>query len=237
MAQQRFNQVAGVSLAEQAREAIRTAILDGTLEPEQRITIEELATEMAISRTPIREALKALEGEGLVKLYPHRGAVVARFARDELDHRYSVRAMLEGYAAELACVADAAGMTEALARICDRAGDLLEDPDETALSELVDLNLEFHATLREGARSPTLARLLDQLRNPVAFSMAYWSDAQRRHGSHQMHLAILDAFVQVDPALARERTEQHLLEARDLLVAAHDERLRDAAVVGEPAGS
>ena len=236
MAAPRFTQIAGVSLAEQARESIRTAILDGTLEPEQRITIEELAAEMGISRTPIREALKALEGEGLVKLFPHRGAVVARFARDELDHRYSVRAMLEGYAAELACAADASGMAAALQRICERAEELLDDPERSALSELVDLNLEFHATLREGARSPTLERLLDHLRNPVAFSMVYWSDGQRRRGSQQMHLAILDAFQKVDPALARQRTEQHLLEARDLLVAAHDEHLQDPAAVAE-AGS
>lgn len=231
MAGSRFTQLAGISLAEQARESIRTAILDGTLEPEQRITIEELAGEMGISRTPIREALKALEGEGLVRLHPHRGAVVARFAREELDHRYSIRAMLEGYAAELACAGDAAGMAAALARICDRTEELLDDPDRDALSELVDLNLEFHATLREGARSPTLERLLDQLRNPVAFSMAYWSDEQRRRGSHQMHLAILDAFRRVDPALARARTERHLLEARDLLVAAHDEHLQDPPAV------
>jgi GntR family transcriptional regulator, vanillate catabolism transcriptional regulator len=232
MTGRRFTQVSGVSLAEQARESIRTAILDGTLEPEQRITIEQLAIELGISRTPIREALKALEGEGLLQLIPHRGAIVARFAREELDHRYSIRAMLEGYAAELACTADAQGMATALGRICDRIEQLIDHPDAKALSEFVDLNLEFHATLREGARSPTLERVLDQLRNPVAFSISYWSDDERRRGSHQMHLAIVEAFRLQDPVLARQRAERHLLEARDLLVAQHDE----TTTLADPAG-
>ena len=224
----RFAQVSGVSLAEQARESIRTAILDGTLAPEARITIEELAGELGISRTPIREALKALEMEGLVQLLPHRGAIVARFARDELDHRYSIRAMLEGYAAELACSADPDGMAAALDSICARAEELLDHPDLKGVSELVDLNMKFHATIREGARSPTLERLLDQLRNPVGFSMAYWSDARRRHTSHEMHVQIADAFKAADPVRARQLTERHLLEARDLLVVQRDERIQAA---------
>jgi GntR family transcriptional regulator, vanillate catabolism transcriptional regulator len=223
----RFMQVSGVSLAEQARESIRTAILDGTLAPEERITIEELAGELGISRTPIREALKALEGEGLVRLVPHRGAIVARFARDELDHRYSIRAMLEGYAAELACTAEPAGMAAALEWICARTQELLETPNLHAVSELVDLNMEFHATIREGARSPTLERILDQLRNPVGFSMGYWSDARRRRTSYQMHLEIAAAFRKGDPALTKQLTERHLLEARDLLVVQHHERMQD----------
>jgi GntR family transcriptional regulator, vanillate catabolism transcriptional regulator len=224
----RFTEVSGVSLAEQARESIRTAILDGTLAPEARITIEELAGELGISRTPIREALKALEGEGLIQLMPHRGAIVARFARDELDHRYSIRAMLEGYAAELACVADPEGMAVALERICARADELLDQPDLEDVSELVDLNLEFHATIREGARSPTLERILDQLRNPIGFSMAYWSDARRRRTSQEMHVQIADAFKLADPVRAKHLTERHLLEARDLLVVQHGERMQDA---------
>lgn len=220
----RFTQVSGVSLAEQARESIRTAILDGTLGPEERITIEELAAELGISRTPIREALKALEGEGLVQLIPHRGAVVARFARDELDQRYSIRAMLEGYAAELACKKDPKGMAAALERICARAEQLLDDPSVQDVSELVDLNLEFHATIREGSQSPTLERILDQLRNPVGFSMVYWSDKRRRQTSHKMHVQIMRAFRTGNPARAKALTERHLLEARDLLVVQHDER-------------
>jgi GntR family transcriptional regulator, vanillate catabolism transcriptional regulator len=223
----RFTEVSGVSLAEQARESIRTAILDGTLEPEERITIEQLATELGISRTPIREALKALEGEGLVQLMPHRGAIVARFARDELDHRYSIRAMLEGYAAELACAADPKGTAVALERICARAQELLDNPSLKDVSELVDLNLEFHATIRVGARSPTLERILDQLRNPVGFSMGYWSDARRRQTSQKMHVQIMKAFKASDPLRAKELTERHLLEARDLIVAQADERVLD----------
>ena len=226
----RLNQVSGVSLADQARESIRTAILDGTLAPEERITIEQLAAELGISRTPIREALKALEGDGLVQLLPHRGAVVTRFARDELDHRYSVRAMMEGYAAELACRADAPGMADVLQANCARAEELAAGPAGD-ITGLVELNRDFHVAIREGAHSPTVKRILDQLRNPTAFSIGYWSDAERRRNSLEAHAGIAAAFQADDPATARRLTERHLLEARDLLVAQHEERRRTAGDV------
>lgn len=233
MSARRLNQVYGVSLADQARESIRTAILDGTIAPEERITIEDLAADLGISRTPIREALKALEGDGLVELLPHRGAIVSRFARDELDHRYSVRAMLEGYAAELACQLDAAAMTEVLRANVLRARKLAERPSDEVLSELVELNLEFHAAIREGSGSTTVIRILDQLRNPVAFSLGYWSDDRRRQNSIEAHTDIVAAFANDDPARARQLTEAHLLKARDLLVAQHDEQVREAEERGQ----
>lgn len=217
----RLAEVRGVSLADQAREAIRAAILDGRIKPEERVTIEHIAAELGISRTPVREALKALEVDGLVRLLPHRGAVVERFARDELDHRYCIRAMLEGYAAELACRADPLGIADLLDANCNRLAALVASADVAdpqQVQPLGELNVQFHAIIREASRSPTLIRLLETLRNPLAFTLYYWSAPERQHASIEAHRQIAAAFRTRKPALARRLVERHLLDARDHLM-------------------
>jgi GntR family transcriptional regulator, vanillate catabolism transcriptional regulator len=229
----RLDVVHDMSLADQARESIRRAILDGSLHPEERLTIEQLAVELGVSRTPVREALKALEGDGLVRLLPHRGVVVEPFAREELYHRYSIRAMLEGYAAELACRADAALIAGELEMNCDRleAVALRVDGDQLEQTRrLAELNQEFHAIIHEGSRSRTLVRLLGTLRNPLAFTLWYWQDPVRRRSSLEIHRQIAGAFRGNRPGVARRLTERHLLDARDLLMESGDDPGRRAGV-------
>ena len=85
-----------------ATELIREAIVDGRLPPGQRLKEEELARELGISRTPVREALLILQTEGLVDAAPNRGAVVRSHDADDLEDLYQLRALLEGYAARRA---------------------------------------------------------------------------------------------------------------------------------------
>src|SRR5207249_3993911 len=82
-----------------ATELIREAIVDGRLVPGERLKEEELAHELGISRTPVREALLVLQAEGLVDAAPNRGAVVRAHDAVDLDDLYQLRALLEGYAA------------------------------------------------------------------------------------------------------------------------------------------
>ena len=217
----RLAEVRGISLADQAKESIGTAILEGRIKPEERVTIEQIAAELGISRTPVREALKALEVDGLVKLLPHRGAVVERFARDELNHRYSIRALLEGYAAELACRADPLGLADTLDANCEALAQraaTADVGDPAQLQPLGELNQQFHAAIRNGSNSPTLIRLLEALRNPLAFTLYYWSAPARQRVSIAMHREITAAFRARKPKLARRLMERHLLEARDHLM-------------------
>src|SRR5207247_11200915 len=85
-----------------ATELIREAIIEGRLAPGQRLKEEELARELGISRTPVREALLMLQAEGLVDAAPNRGAVVRSHDADDLEDLYQLRALLEGYAARRA---------------------------------------------------------------------------------------------------------------------------------------
>ncbi len=100
------------------RDLLEEAILEGELKPGERLRAEALAQRFGTSRTPIREALLQLEGQGLVEVEPNRGAVVRAFDRDDLLDLYEVRALLEPAAAALAATraTDAADGRAATAR-------------------------------------------------------------------------------------------------------------------------
>src|SRR5262249_59318784 len=85
-----------------AADALRDAIVDGRLQPGERLRTVALAESLNLSRTPVREALVQLEREGLVEIVPRRGAVVRAFANEDLLDLYEVRAVLEAAAARRA---------------------------------------------------------------------------------------------------------------------------------------
>src|SRR5881296_3277183 len=111
-----------------ATELIRQAILDGRLVPGQRLKGEEVARELGISRTPVREALLVLQAEGLVDAAPNRGAVVRAHDAVDLDDLYQLRALLEGYAARRAASRITLNQIASLWASCDRF-DSISDED------------------------------------------------------------------------------------------------------------
>jgi DNA-binding GntR family transcriptional regulator len=205
-----------VSLADQAFEMIRSAILDSVLKPSERFTIEDMASRLGISRTPVREALKALQGDGMVRLLPHRGAMVERYAHDEIRNRFVIAAMLEGYAAELACQAQPDDIAKKLATNCDTLEQRCKtvNPESAEeLRELIELNGEFHMLIRRASGSQTLLRLLASLRQPTAYSINYWKDGDARAASVAIHRKIAAAFLKRDAIYARALVEKHLMDA------------------------
>src|SRR5689334_22743137 len=88
-------------LRQQVDDGLRQAIISGRLAPGARLTERELTEMMGVSRTVIREALRQLESEGLVAIIPHKGPVVRALSLDEARDLYSIRAVLEGFAARL----------------------------------------------------------------------------------------------------------------------------------------
>lgn len=222
MAPRKLGSISTHSLADQARDLIRDAIFEGRIKPEEKLTIERIAADFGISRTPVREALKALETDGIVRILPHRGAIVRRFDKQAIHDRYSVRALLEGYAGELACKADPDGMARHLRDNCERlqraiAATRTDDLD--AVRVLVEINSEFHERILEVSGSTTICRVLDGLRMPVAYRLYIWRSRERRKISLDFHRQIAAAFAARQPRKVRRLMEAHLLEARDYLVA------------------
>jgi DNA-binding GntR family transcriptional regulator len=201
-----------------AARLIRGAILDGRLEPGAPLRETDLGKQLGISRTPVREALVMLQGEGLIEMAANRGAVVRRYDATDLGEMYGVRAVLEGYAAHNAAEKITADELRRLEDSCDRYRRLSEREEQ--LPQLVEENQTFHSIIIEAGRSPRLTMLIRQMTAlPLIYKsyMAYSID--HRHIAEADHRAILEALADRDGNHARVLLESHVLWARDLAIA------------------
>lgn len=213
---------AGVAAAEQIREAI----VDGRLEPGQRLKEEQLARELGISRTPVREALVMLQSEGLVDASPNRGSTVRTYTRGDLEEMYELRAMLEGHAARRAAGRITAAQLDTLRASCERFRALLGPNDVRAL---VSENGTFHQTILEAAGSE---RLTSMLREVVALPLVYrsyvWYSPAQAAASYDYHRRLVEDFERGDAAAAEATMRRHVVDARDVLLAHFPEETGEA---------
>jgi DNA-binding GntR family transcriptional regulator len=198
-----------------ATEVIREAILDGRLEPGRRLKEEELARELGISRTPVREALLILQAEGLVHATPNRGAAVRVHDADDLRDLYQLRALLEGYAARLAATRISPEEVEALWASCDRFDGL----PESDVRALVRENFVFHGCVLDAAGSVRLSAMVRKVvETPLVYKSYIWYTPDQRRISGHYHRQITRALEVHDAERAELLMKEHVFEARDLLV-------------------
>ncbi len=138
--------------------ALRTSILRGSYRPNQRLVETDIAADLGASRTPVREALHRLAGEGLIARSRH-GWTVREFSLDEIREIYQVREALEGYAARIAAEAAAAGDDPVLPRLLTEHTALLTRKP-IPRPQVVDLNDRFHDALVALAGNVRLGQLL-----------------------------------------------------------------------------
>jgi DNA-binding GntR family transcriptional regulator len=199
----------GRSSASEAYDRLLAAIEDGGLPPSSRLREAELAESLGISRTPVREALKRLELQGLVVHEPHHGAVVASLEYGQIIELYIVREVLEGTAARLA--AQHATITEigVLERMVDADRGLVNQP-----KRLAQTNRQFHQQIRDTARNRYLASALENLRLSLALLAGTTLGAKGRAAEAiGEHAAIVARIAARDPAGAEEAARQHILHA------------------------
>jgi len=215
------------SLADQARTLIRNAIFDGKIKPEERLTIERIASELGISRTPVREALKLLEADGIIRMLPNRGAVVQRFDKEELIERYSLRGLLEGYAAEMACRTQSATLAPLLEAQCAEMALAIAElerinqegsNDLDQIGKLLELNRQFHHTILKASPNNLVNRMLDTLQIPLAYRLYQWRAPARRQAVLDHHRTIAAAFRNNQPKRARKAVEEHIEDVRDFII-------------------
>ena len=198
-----------------ATELIREAIIDGRLPPGQRLKEEELARELGISRTPVREALLILQTEGLVDAEPNRGAVVRSHDAGDLEDLYALRALLEGYAARRAAANVTEGTIAELWTSCERFEALIEGD----VQELVKENLFFHSTILDTAQSRRVGELIRKvIELPLVYRSYIWYSVDQRRISAHYHRQITKALESRDGERAELVMKEHVFEARDVLV-------------------
>lgn len=189
-----------------AYEVLRRSILSGVLAPNTRLTQIQIASQLSISTTPVREALRRLAGEALVRIDAHRGAIVQGLDKGELNEIYELRLLLEPLAARKAAEKIQAAELNQAEAICDRMDDHT-DPETWA-----QLNRDFHAVFANAAGSPNLTRILEGLRDRAAFYVQ-WSIATNPEVSvraNQEHRQTLEAYRKHDGDMAASIGTDHL---------------------------
>lgn len=203
-----------------AADLIRARILDGTLAAGERLKEDELAAQLDVSRTPVREALRKLASEDLVVLEAKRGARVRSYAPEELDDLYRLRAVLEGYAARRAAERIGADELALLEKSVDRFT-RLANRKRISAGDLAAENEVFHAGVLRAAADDRLAGMARSVIHlPLVYKAYVWYSPQQRRMSAHYHQEVLAALRRRDAERAAIVMQEHVYEARDQLLGA-----------------
>lgn len=198
-----------LSRAEQAYQELLEAIRNGRLQPGARIVENELAQQLGISRTPVREAIRRLESEGLICSTPHKGMTVAQLDYQAVIELYQMREVLEGVAASLAAKHAAEPEIYNLREIL-AAETRSQDPQSHARH-----NQRFHNALYHAAHNRYLLKSLNSLRDAMSLLGATTYRLEHRSESAcAEHQRILDAIEQGDSLAAEQAAREHIVSAQ-----------------------
>ena len=197
---------------------IRRLIVSGELAPGAPVRQEAVAERLGVSRVPVREALKVLEGEGHVVYAAHRGYVVAELSVDDLVEVYRLRELLEAEAIRVAVPRLSGADVDAIA---SAAGDVDAAGRRGDLAEMTAHNRDFHFLLFDAAGMPRLSRTLRQLWDATdVYRAVYFAGTGNRARVHADHAAILEALRARDVRAAVAAQKAHRDASVDAVTAA-----------------
>ncbi len=196
-------------------EKLKRSLIEGVLNPGERLSEIELAERLGVSRTPVREALMRLAQEGLVELQPGRGAWVRELTPEEVREVYEVRAALEAEAARLA----AERATEADLDALIAAEEALRRLPRTDVAAQTRADARFHARLVATSKNRELERLFHQLDAKLALARRFSSDENQSPKTLAEHRAIVAAIRDRDPERAAAAARDHIERFKALVAA------------------
>lgn len=195
-------------LPERIAGALRQAIVDGVLPPGTRLQEQEFARRLKVSRVPLREAFRVLEGEGMVAIQPHRGAVVSERSDAELGELFAVRAMFEAYAVRSLA---RERPPEALERLDAIVAEMKVAVRKGEREAYFRLAAAFHDALIAGSGNALLVRLYDQIRLNLRRYQAAMSEVPESPAqSIREHEKIVAAARAGEAEVAAHAAENHI---------------------------
>lgn len=204
------------SLSEAVHHALQEAITDGRLQPGARLREVAIAAQLHVSPTPVREALRKLEREGLVEHGSHRGATVAVVSPAMMANLYELHETLEAFAMRTASQRGPLdlGPTRALLAELDQS---LARPDQTTFNRL---DLRFHRSLNDLGGNPEITDLIERTHRRIQAARVHHDihlpDRPRR--SQAQHHALVDALADADADAAEALTREHIGAVRDQVI-------------------
>jgi len=198
------------SRADFVYESLRDAISDGRIAGGERVRQEEVARNLGVSRTPVREALQRLQQRGILVLGPGRGLLVAQLGHEQVVELYAMREILEGSAARFAAMnaspAEIATLYQLQEELRTAAGDDMLH---------ITLNRRFHQAIYEAAHNRYLTQTLESLNDSFALlrSSTFRLPDRRRNSDDERH-RIIAAIDKRDPNLAEKEARAHILQSQ-----------------------
>ena len=187
---------------------LRQAILKGELEPGERLMEIQLAERLGVSRTPIREAIRKLELEGLVLMIPRKGAEVAKISARSLRDVLEVRRALEELAIELACQRMSEEEIDNLQKAQDDFKNAIAEGDAMKIAETDE---HYHDVIYEGTQNAKLIQMLNNLREQMyRYRLEYIKDEDKRKILILDHECVLKAVRSRKVAEAKEAMREHI---------------------------
>lgn len=206
--------LARTNVAHDVAAVLREDILRARLGPGSRLRQEQVAARFGVSTTPVREAFRHLEAEGLVRLDPGKGVIVSRPSIDDVREAYEIRAALETLAVQFAV----GNLTDAQLDELSTMLDTMDAMEDTA--RWVELNNEFHDRIYAAAGRPKLRSMILTLRDSVAGYMhSAIQQALPSGRAAREHRAILQACVDRDADAAQRAVATHLHHTIDMALA------------------
>jgi len=229
-----LEQVTTETLQEKAYSAIRDSIIRNDLLPGQPLSIDELARDLGVSPTPVREALARLSADGLVERVRNRTALVAKITAEDVRQVYEVRKLLEPYAASLVAkrVSINPNLEESLRAIKEEAEEIQEMPAATVplrssqYEAYLEIDLRLQEVILEVLGNTLLRKVLSLVGNhslrirSFAEASAGPSRDEVLHNINGEHLVIIEALLSRDSERVQEGVGQHLNNAEDRTIQA-----------------
>lgn len=204
---------------------LREAILKGELEPGERLMEIQLANKLGVSRTPIREAIRMLELEGLVLMIPRKGAEVARISAKSMQDVLEVRDSLEELAIQLACERRTEEDMDKLREAEKRFNDAIASGDALAMAKSDE---DFHSVIYNATGNEKLVTILNNLREQMyRYRLEYIRDAASRARLVREHTRIIETLEARDVPKACEAIREHIGNQRDTILAIIREREKE----------
>lgn len=196
---------------------LRTAIITGEFAPGERLMEISLAERLGVSRTPVREAIRKLELEGLVIMIPRRGAEVARITEAGLKEVLEVRCALEELAVELACMRiDEEGL-EQLKKAHQEFVEAVKNGDTL---EITNQDEAFHECIFEQSRNKRLLQMVNNLKEQMfRYRMEYVKEKSYHHELISEHEKMLEAIVARDVTAAKVIMKHHIQNQEQMILA------------------
>lgn len=189
-------------------QTLRNAIITGELQPGERLMETQLGERLGVSRTPIREAIRKLELEGLVVMVPRKGAQVAQFTEKDIQDVLEVRGALEALAAKIACKRMDDRVFLKLQLAIAEYSYAAKNKD---LEMMIEKDVEFHEIIVNATQNDKLIQIFNNLREQVnRYRITYLKNTEDAEAVQAEHLEILEALKNKDEELASSLASKHI---------------------------